>query len=333
MPATQPMGPPEEGDAGQDGRADERQEGGQHEHGEREAEAEEEGVGSGAHEAISHPLHRQDARETSTPGMLGCVSRAARGTGRARGRGCRRPAPAGARRARAAVVGELEPALAHDGQVDGPGASGVKLASSSSRSPACSRSRPKTWSLPVHSGSARALGVDGARGAARGDQPPQPVPQPALDRRRVVRGARPPSQSIGGRCIQRLSSRVRRVVRPARRRCAARARRPCRSAAARRGRTRPRRAAGCAAARARRASASPLSSAASSPASDAAVPLVRASPVRGSGWKRAPRANAAREVAGVEVGQEAPVQVGVLADARRRPPSVIAQPMSSWQRT
>ncbi len=39
------------------------------------------------------------------------------------------------------------------------------------------------------------------------------------------------------------------------------------------------------------ATASPDSSAASSPASDAALPLVRASPVNGSAWKRAPRAN------------------------------------------
>ena len=39
------------------------------------------------------------------------------------------------------------------------------------------------------------------------------------------------------------------------------------------------------------AASSPLSSAASSPASEAAVPLVRASPVSGLAWKRAPRAN------------------------------------------
>ena len=97
---------------------------------------------------------------------------------------------------------------------------------------------------------AGALRVGGARGAARGDEPAQAVPQAALDRLGVRRGARRPSSPSAGRCIQRLSSR--RAGSPPRRgRCAGPARRPCRRAAGRRGRRRPRRAAGCAAAPAR----------------------------------------------------------------------------------
>ena len=88
-------------------------------------------------------------------------------------------------------------------------------------------------------------------------------------------------------------------------------------AAGRRGRRRSRRAGACGGRASSTAIASPAASACSRPASEAAVPLVRASPVRGSGWKRAPRANEPGEVAGVEVGQEAAVQVAVLADRRR----------------
>ena len=55
-PAAQPAGRPRHA-AGEDDRAEERQEGGQHEHGEREAQAEDDGVGSGAHEC-PHLMHR-----------------------------------------------------------------------------------------------------------------------------------------------------------------------------------------------------------------------------------------------------------------------------------
>ena len=61
----------------------------------------------------------------------------------------------------------------------------LKLASSRSRSPACSRARPKTWSLPVQTRRRRGPGRArrGRRGARR--ERAQARPQPALDGRRV----------------------------------------------------------------------------------------------------------------------------------------------------
>ena len=61
---------------------------------------------------------------------------------------------------------------------------------------------------------------------------------------------------------------------------------------------------------------SPVWSAHSRPASDAAVPLVRASPVPRVGLEARADGEGAGEVARVEVGQEAPVQVAVLPHRR-----------------
>ena len=79
-------------------------------------------------------------------------------------------------------------------------------------------------------------------------------------------------------------------------------------------------------------SAATSSGALSSPASDAQVPDVRASPVRGSGWKRAPRAN---EPGNSPAYQSARKRRCRYASSPTRAASsgVIAQPMSSWQRT
>ena len=68
MPAAQPAGPPTSMTQASDDRADEGQEGAQHQHGEREAQAEDDGVGSGTHGVISHPLHRQHAAKPQPPG-------------------------------------------------------------------------------------------------------------------------------------------------------------------------------------------------------------------------------------------------------------------------
>ena len=143
------------------------------------------------------------------------LSRPARRTGRARARGRRPRRAAAARRARRRRV-EREAALAESAErgracalgrevreqqqplagVLAPQAEDVVVARSRT-----ARRAPWAWTARV------------AR--ARGDEPPQPGPQPPLDGRPGRAGARPPSQSIGGRCIQRLSSRVRGVVVPA----------------------------------------------------------------------------------------------------------------------
>ena len=192
--------------------------------------------------------------------------------------------------------------------------SAVKLASDEQRSPACSRQSAKTCSLPVHSGSADALDVDRARGAAGRDQPLQPGPQPALDRRRVVparsglpvhRGPVHPAVVVAlvrvlevRRVVQEPElvahvdqrqaavgegDRVQeqdRAARRARRHLVRRALQP-RQRGARAGRAR------------------------------LAGPRV--------GLEARAARERAREVARIEVGQEAPMQVRVLADARRRP--------------
>ena len=145
-------------------------------------------------------------------------------------------------------------------------------------------------------------------GAAR------PTARPRSCRARAA-APRPPSPSAGG--ASSGCPRVVRVVAPARGRCAGRARRPCRSAAARRARTRRRGGAGARRTASSSATGSPRSSAASSPASEAAVPRGPRLARRFVALEARAAGERAGEVARVEVGEEAAVQVRVIADGGR----------------